>query len=96
MVKTSDNGPPEEDRPVGVEVSNGMLHVTLKDGRAISTPLEWYPRLAGASEAQVANVELGTYGIHWPDLDEDLSVRGMLEGIRPPDSTQAAQRENVA
>ena len=72
-----------------VEFSEAMLHVTLKDGRVISTPLEWYPRLAAASEAQLGNVELGAYGIHWPDLDEDLSIRGMLEGIRPPQPSRA-------
>lgn len=83
----------EKDRPVAVEVDNGMLHVTLQDGRIIATPLEWYPRLLNASPEQLANVELGFAGIHWPDLDEDLSVKGMLEGIRPP---QTGKREPVA
>jgi hypothetical protein len=58
------------------------LVVTLADGRKISTPLEWYPRLAGASAKARANYEIMPMGIHWPELDEDLSVAGMLAGNR--------------
>jgi hypothetical protein len=75
--------PREEDRPVAVEISENMLRVSLLDGRVIATPLDWYPRLVEASETQRANVELGLTGIHWPDLDEDLSVQGMLKGSKP-------------
>ena len=56
------------------------LVVTLADGRKISTPLDWYPRLKGASAAARENYEIMPMGIHWPDLDEDLSVAGMLVG----------------
>ena len=52
------------------------------DGRKIVTPLEWYPRLKQASAAQRANFELMPMGIHWPDLDEDLGIAGMLKGRR--------------
>ena len=76
--------PREEDRPVSVDIRDGMLRVKLQDGREIATPLEWYPVIANADPAQQMNVELGLYGIHWRDLDEDLSVSGMLRGIRPP------------
>lgn len=58
------------------------LVVTLADGRKISTPLEWYPRLQGASPAARGNYEIMPMGIHWPELDEDLSVAGMLAGSR--------------
>jgi hypothetical protein len=54
--------------------------VTLADGREITTPLSWYPRLQRASAAQRMNYELMPMGIHWPDLDEDLGVAGMLRG----------------
>ena len=84
MIEHENSGPRQEDYPVGVEFSDSMLRVTLKDGRVISTPLQWYPRLANATKSQLANVEFSAYGIHWPELDEDLSVHGMLEGIRPP------------
>lgn len=76
--------PREEDRPVAVEVNENMLRVTLADGRVIATPLDWYPRLLDATPEQRSNYELGWTGIHWPDIDEDLSVHGMLQGNRPP------------
>ena len=52
------------------------------DGRKIVTPLAWYPRLLGASAAQRAKYELMAMGVHWPLLDEDLSIAGMLKGQR--------------
>jgi len=86
MTQTKDtpDTPNEAERPVAVEISGDMLRVTLADGRIIATPLAWYPRLANATPEQQANYELSLAGIHWPDLDEDLSVRGMLHGQRPP------------
>lgn len=82
MAKQNDK-PREEDRPVGVRIGDGMLRVQLQDGREIATPLEWYSSLAETTPEQQANVELSLSGIHWPDLDEDLSIAGMLRGIRP-------------
>jgi hypothetical protein len=58
------------------------LVVTLDDGRRIAAPLDWYPRLKNASAAQRANYEVGAMGVHWPDIDEDLSIAGMLKGRR--------------
>ncbi len=84
MVSNSNSKYRDEDRPVKVEFREDMLQVTLKDGRLIATPLTWYPSLAAASPGQQGNYELGLTGIHWPDLDEDLSVAGMLQGNRPP------------
>jgi hypothetical protein len=69
-------------RPRAVEFTAGELIVTLSDGRKIATPLEWYPRLEAATAQQRANFELMPVGIHWPDLDEDLGVAGMLKGRR--------------
>ena len=65
-----------------VEFTKSELVVTLADGRKIATPLEWYPRLKDASAKQRANFEIMPMGIHWPDLDEDLSIAGMLKGRR--------------
>ena len=58
------------------------LVVSLADGRTLTVPLAWFPRLAGASAQDLAEVELlgDGEGIHWPALDEDLSVRGLLAG----------------
>jgi hypothetical protein len=83
--------PRSEDRPVSVEINDNMLRVTLQDGRIIATPLEWYPWLVIASPEQREHYELSLSGVHWPDLDEDLSVVGMLRGNRPRQPRQ--QRE---
>ena len=58
--------------------------VSLVDGRTVSVPLEWFPRLARATRAQLEHYEIlgDGEGIHWPDIDEDLSVEGMLPGTR--------------
>ncbi len=62
------------------------LAVLLADGRRVSVPLAWFPRLLHATSEQRSNYEiLGEgQGIHWPDLDEDLSVAGLLKGVQPP------------
>ncbi|MEQ8434136.1 MAG: DUF2442 domain-containing protein [Oceanicaulis sp.] len=58
------------------------LIVGLKDGRTISAPLAWFPRLLNASPCELAAFEVagGGYGLHWPKLDEDLSIDGLLRG----------------
>jgi hypothetical protein len=60
------------------------MSVLLSDGRRISVPLAWFPRLLRASPDQRADYEIlgDGRGIHWPELDEDLSVSGLLEGTR--------------
>ncbi|HEV3184069.1 MAG TPA: DUF2442 domain-containing protein [Xanthobacteraceae bacterium] len=69
-------------RPRAVEFTAAELVVTLHDGRKIATPLDWYPRLKRASPQQRANFVLMPMGIHWPDVDEDLGIAGMLQGRR--------------
>ena len=70
--------------PVAARCDERMLHVTLADGMTISTPLWWYPRLLAASAAERAAVEFSPFGVHWPEIDEDLSVEGMLKGAKAP------------
>jgi hypothetical protein len=69
-----------------VQVTVSELVVGLTDGRTISAPLVWFPRLLAASAQQRAHWELlgNGEGIHWPEIDEDLSVEGLLRGIRAP------------
>ena len=67
-------------RARSVEFTATELVVTLADGRKIATPLDWYPRLAAATAEQRAHFEIMPMGIHWPDIDEDLSIAGMLKG----------------
>ena len=67
---------------VDVAVTSVALRVTLDDGRELSVPVEWFPRLRDASETDRANWRLigRGEGIHWPAIDEDISVRGLLAG----------------
>jgi hypothetical protein len=75
-----------DERVAGVEITDDTLTVSLMDGRTISVPLVWYPRLLSASRAQRQHWEIagGGYGIHWPDIDEDLSTEGLLRGAPAP------------
>lgn len=65
---------------VSVTIAPDELIVTLADGRRVSVPLAWFPKLARATAGQLQNYELlgDGEGIHWPDLDEDVSVEGLL------------------
>ena len=71
-----------DERVKDVRIGEDRLSVDLMDGRTITVPLVWYPRLANATPAQLARWEIAGagYGIHWPDLDEDLSTEGLLRG----------------
>jgi len=73
-------------RAMDVAVNDDELTVHLVDGRRISAPLVWYPRLLHATAAQRDDWELlgEGEGIHWPQIDEDLSVSGILRGTRAP------------
>ncbi len=75
-----------DERVAAVQVTADTLSVSLMDGRTISVPLVWYPRLLDASPAQRKNWRLagGGYGIHWPDVDEDLGTEGLLRGAPAP------------
>lgn len=73
-----------DERVETVYFTRDALVVDLVDGRTISVPLAWYPKLLNASQKQRAHWEIcgGGFGIHWPDLDEDLSTVGLLRGSR--------------
>jgi hypothetical protein len=74
--------------PFAVDVSftDDSMRVTLADGREVSVPLEWFPRLRNATPKQRQNWQfIGKgIGIHWPDVDEDVSVEGLLRGAPAP------------
>lgn len=69
-----------------VQVTKDVLIVDLMDGRSISVPLDWYPKLQKATAKQRNNWEISSagYGIHWPEIDEDLSTEGLLRGSPSP------------
>jgi len=77
-----------------VEISDVALTVELVDGRSVSVPLLWYPRLVDATPAERENWRLigRGEGIHWPDLDEDISVAGLLAGRRSGESQRSLKR----
>ncbi len=77
-----------------VDVSEDTLTADLSDGRTISVPLAWYPRLVHAMPQERRNWRLigGGAGIHWPDLDEDLSVEGLLAGRASGESQRSFKR----
>lgn len=66
--------------PRAVRFDADSMWVELLDGRTIGVPLAWFPRLLDASAAARANVELSRFGVHWPELDEDISIEGLLAG----------------
>jgi len=66
------------DTPVSARHSHGEIVVLMEGGMEFSFPCSAYPRLATATDKQRENMELSPMGIHWPDLDEDLSIRGLL------------------
>ncbi len=74
-----------------IEVTEDTLTAELSDGRTISVPISWYPRLVHATPEERNNWELiGTgQGIHWPDLDEDLSIEGFLAGRKSGESQRS-------
>jgi hypothetical protein len=92
-VNTSAN---EQPRPLAVNVATDAdnLTITLSDERRISVPLAWYPRLAHGSAAERRNWPLigGGEGIHWPELDEDISVDALLHGLRSREKPESLQR----
>lgn len=77
-----------------VSVSDDTLIVELADGRTLSVPLAWYPRLqhGTAAERSIWRLIGNGAGIHWPDLDEDISVEGLIAGRSSTESAASLQR----
>jgi len=81
-------------RVVSVTVTDDTLSVDLDDGRTIAVPIGWYPRLARGTPAERANFQISGagYGIHWPELDEDVGVQGLLLGKKSTESPASFER----
>jgi hypothetical protein len=79
---------------LAVNVTDDTLTVDLEDGRTLSVPIGWYPRLAYGTPEERANFQLAGagYGIHWPDLDEDIGIEGLLLGKRSVESEASFTR----
>jgi Protein of unknown function (DUF2442) len=83
-----------DERVVDVKFTKDTLTVDMRDGRSITVPLAWYPRLFNATVAERKNWQIagGGYGIHWPDIDEDLSTEGLLRGAPAPQAAKAGAK----
>jgi len=81
-------------KALDVSVTDDILTVDLADGRTLSAPLTWYPRLLHGTPEERRNWRLirGGVGIHWPDLDEDISIEGLLLGRRSGENQSSLQR----
>lgn len=79
---------------IRVSISDDTLAVDLEDGRTIAVPIGWYPRLAYGTPAERANFRISGagYGIHWPDLDEDIGVEGLILGKKSSESQTSFER----
>ena len=77
-----------------VNVTEDTMIVDLEDGRTVSAPIGWYPRLAHGTPAERANSEISGagYGIHWPELDEDIGVEGLLFGKKSTEQPASFKR----
>lgn len=75
-------------------VTDDTLSADLEDGRTIAVPIGWYPRLSHATPAEraISSISGAGYGIHWPDLDEDIGVEGMLLGKKSTESAESLAR----
>ena len=79
---------------IHVTITDVTLSIDLEDGRSIEVPIGWYPRLAYGTPVERANFQISSagYGIHWPDLDEDLGVEGILLGKKSSESPSSFKR----
>jgi len=81
-------------RVTEVTVTEDTISIDLEDGRSISIPIGWYPRVAHGTPEERADFEINGagYGIHWPRLDEDIGVEGMLLGRKSTESPASFKR----
>lgn len=80
----------EDASPVKAQCDHEKLHVTLADGRSLSAPLWWYPRLLNGNEKTRNTIEFMPMGLHWPELDEDISIASLLRGQKAPGAKEPA------
>jgi hypothetical protein len=81
-------------RAVKVTVTDDTLSVDMEDGRTVSVPIGWYPRLAHGTPKERANFQISGagFGLHWPELDEDIGIEGLLLGKRSTESPESFEK----
>ena len=90
-ISTTKNAEPTAEK---VNITRNTLRVDLSDGRTIAVPLEWFPRLLNATDEERKNWRLigSGQGIHWEDIDEDISVEGLLAGKPSGESQESLKK----
>lgn len=68
---------------IDLKILKDSISARMSDGREMSVPIAWFPRLAGAKKSHLKNFEIspGGYGVHWPDIDEDISIKAFVDGL---------------
>ena len=79
----------ESVRATSVQVTDDTIAVELEDGRTVSVPTSWYPRLLHATPDERANYEIDSVGVTWPDVEADFSIRGILLGRKSGESAES-------
>lgn len=84
----------EEPIATEVSISEESIQISLEDGRTVSVPLSWFPRLfhGSSQERNHVVIEGKGHGLHWPDLDEDISIEGLIAGRPSKESSKSLQR----
>jgi hypothetical protein len=85
---------PTQVKIASITVTDDTLSVDLEDGRSVAVPIGWYPRLAHGTDQERANFHVSGagFGIHWPDLDEDIGVEGLLLGKKSTESRTSFEK----
>jgi hypothetical protein len=83
-----------------VSFDDNSMWVELSDGRTLGVPYAWFPRLLNATSKQRKRVEIGRFGLHWAEIDEDISIAGLLAGrrdqtLKPPASEPTKRRKRA-
>jgi len=74
-----------------VKIENGYIYIEDDKGYRVGNPIKWFKRLSGATKEQLNNFKLSPFGIHWEELDEDLSFEGIVRQINPSETFEYAK-----
>ena len=86
----------ESEEPVAIAFDSQCLYVKLYDSRVIGAPMWWYPRLLKATAEQRCEVEFSRLGLHWDQIDEDISIGALLEGRKSPEASAPGSTHQAA
>jgi hypothetical protein len=76
----------ENNRPIALEILNGYVWITVRDGRILAAPLNWYDWLERATHEQRSNFQLGSFSVLWPELEDGIDMEALLVGAPQPNT----------